>query len=44
MQFYLQNFDNYQRINENYNKVYEKEKSLKLIKCAEHTKGDVDEL
>ncbi|HIT37217.1 MAG TPA: hypothetical protein IAB59_01890 [Candidatus Onthousia faecipullorum] len=44
LQFYLQNFDNYQRINENYNKVYEKEKSLKLIKCAEHTKGDVDEL
>ena len=44
MQFYLQNFDNYQRINENYNKVYEKEKSLKLIKCAEHTKGDADEL
>ena len=44
MQFYLQNFDNYQRINENYNKVYEKEKSLKLIKCAEYTKGDVDEL
>lgn len=33
MQFYLQNFDNYRRINENYNKIYEKEKSLRLIKC-----------
>lgn len=33
MQFYLQNIENYRRINENYNKVYEKEKSLRLIKC-----------
>ena len=29
--FYLQNIDNYRIINENYNKVYEKEKKLKLI-------------
>ena len=28
MKFYLQNIVNFQRINENYNKVYEKEKSL----------------
>lgn len=33
MQFYLQNLDNYRSITENYNKVYEKEKSLRLIKC-----------
>ena len=33
MQFYLQNRDNYRKIIENYNKVYEKEKSLRLIKC-----------
>ena len=33
MQFYIQNFDNYRSITENYNKVYEKEKSLRLIKC-----------
>lgn len=33
MKFYLQNIVNFQRINENYNKVYEKEKSLRLIKC-----------
>ena len=33
MQFYFQNIENYRRINENYNKVYEKEKSLRLIKC-----------
>lgn len=32
MQFYLQNIDNYRSIVENYNKIYEKEKSLKLIK------------
>ncbi len=32
MHFYLQNIGNYQRINANYNKVYEKEKSLGLIK------------
>ena len=31
MQFYFQNIDNYRRINENYNKIYEKEKRLKLI-------------
>ena len=31
--FYLQNIDNYRSINENYNKIYEKEKSLRLIKC-----------
>lgn len=29
--FYLQNIDNYRIINENYNKVYEKEKKLELI-------------
>lgn len=34
-EFYLQNIENYRRINENYNKVYEKEKSLKLIKSDE---------
>ena len=33
MQFYFQNIENYRRINENYNKVYEKEKSLRLIEC-----------
>lgn len=33
MEFYLQNIDNYRSINENYNKIYEKEKSLRLIKC-----------
>ena len=33
MKFYLQNIVNFQRINENYIKVYEKEKSLRLIKC-----------
>ena len=33
MDFYIQNFDNYRSITENYNKVYEKEKSLRLIKC-----------
>ncbi len=33
MEFYIQNFDNYRNITENYNKVYEKEKSLRLIKC-----------
>lgn len=32
MQFYLQNLGNYRSITENYNKVYEKEKSLNLIK------------
>ena len=31
--FSLQNIDNYRSINENYNKIYEKEKSLRLIKC-----------
>ena len=33
MDFYLQNFNNYRSITENYNKIYEKEKSLRLIKC-----------
>ena len=33
MEFYIQNFDNYRNITENYNKIYEKEKSLRLIKC-----------
>ena len=33
MEFYLLNIDNYRSINENYNKIYEKEKSLRLIKC-----------
>ena len=33
MEFYIQNFDNYRSITENYNKIYEKEKSLRLIKC-----------
>ena len=33
MKFYIQNFDNYRNITENYNKIYEKEKSLRLIKC-----------
>lgn len=33
MQFYFQNIENYRRINENYNKVYEKEKNLRLIEC-----------
>lgn len=32
MQFYLQNIDTYQRINENYNKVYEKEKKFEINK------------
>lgn len=32
MEFYLQNLDNYRSITEIYNKVYEKEKSLNLIK------------
>ncbi len=31
LEFYFQNVDTYRRINENYNKVYKKEKSLKLI-------------
>ena len=31
--FSLQNIDNYRSITENYNKIYEKEKSLRLIKC-----------
>lgn len=31
VEFYLQNIDNYHRISENYNKVYEKEKALSLI-------------
>ncbi len=31
VKFYLQNIDNYHRINKNYNKIYEKEKSLALI-------------
>lgn len=44
VEFYLQNFNYYRSINENYHKVYEKEKSLRLIKCAEYMKGDVDEL
>ena len=33
VEFYLKNFNYYRRINENYNKIYEKEKSLRLIKC-----------
>ena len=33
MEFYIQNFDNYRNITDNYNKIYEKEKSLRLIKC-----------
>ena len=33
MEFYIQNFDNYRNITENYKKIYEKEKSLRLIKC-----------
>ena len=33
MEFYIQNFDNYRNITENYNKIYEKEKGLRLIKC-----------
>ena len=35
--FSLQNIDNYRSINENYNKIYEKEKSLRLIKCDKQT-------
>lgn len=31
MEFYIQNFDNYRSITENYNKIYEKEKRLTLI-------------
>ena len=31
MEFYIQNFDNYRNITENYNKIYEKEKRLTLI-------------